>query len=170
MKHTSSTQDVPEVTAVPRHIAIIMDGNGRWATRRFLPRVAGHAKGVERVRDVVEACVERGVEYLTLFAFSSENWRRPADEVSYLMGLFVTALEREVAKMHANNIRLKVVGDLSRFDAKLQDMIAAAERRTANNTALTVTVCANYGGRWDIMQATGKMVAAHPGATAFTEE
>jgi undecaprenyl diphosphate synthase len=147
-----------------------MDGNGRWATKRLLPRVAGHVKGVEAVRGVVEACVERGVEYLTLFAFSSENWRRPQEEVSLLMRLFVTALEREVAKMHANNIRLKVVGDLSRFDAKLQEMIANAERKTANNTRLTVTVCANYGGRWDIMQATGKMVAANPGADEFTEE
>lgn len=170
MKQTSSTQEVPEVSAVPRHIAIIMDGNGRWATRRFLPRVAGHAKGVERVRDVVEKCVERGVEYLTLFAFSSENWRRPAEEVSVLMRLFMTALEREVTKMHVNSIRLKVVGDLSRFDPKLQEMIASAERRTAGNTRLTVNVCANYGGRWDVMQAVGKMVAANPGATEFTEE
>ena len=166
----SSTTAVPDTSAVPRHIAIIMDGNGRWATKRLLPRVAGHVKGVEAVRGVVEACVERGVEYLTLFAFSSENWRRPADEVSLLMRLFVTALEREVAKMHANNIRLKVVGDLSRFDAKLQDMIANAERRTAGNTRLTVTVCANYGGRWDIMQATGKMVKANPGVTEFSED
>jgi undecaprenyl diphosphate synthase len=118
----------------------------------------------------VEACAERGIEYLTLFAFSSENWRRPEEEVSLLMKLFVTALEREVSKMHANNIRLKVVGDLSRFDGKLQDMIANAERKTANNTRLTVTVCANYGGRWDIMQAIGKMVAEHPGATDFSEE
>ena len=170
MKQTSSTLGVPEVSAVPRHIAIIMDGNGRWATRRFLPRVAGHAKGVERVRDVVEKCVERGVEYLTLFAFSSENWRRPAEEVSVLMRLFMTALEREVTKMHVNSIRLKVVGDLSRFDPKLQEMIANAERRTAGNTRLTVNVCANYGGRWDVMQAVGKMVAANPGATEFTEE
>ena len=170
MKQTSSTLGVPEVSAVPRHIAIIMDGNGRWATRRFLPRVAGHAKGVERVRDVVEKCVERGVEYLTLFAFSSENWRRPAEEVSVLMRLFMTALEREVTKMHVNSIRLKVVGDLSRFDPKLQEMIASAERRTAGNTRLTVNVCANYGGRWDVMQAVGKMVAANPGATEFTEE
>jgi undecaprenyl diphosphate synthase len=154
---------------VPRHIAIIMDGNGRWATRRLLPRVAGHVKGVEAVRGVVEACALRGVEYLTLFAFSSENWRRPADEVSLLMRLFVTALEREVSKMHANNIRLKVVGDLSRFDAKLQEMIANAERRTAGNSRLTVTVCANYGGRWDIMQATGKMVQANPGVLEYTE-
>jgi undecaprenyl diphosphate synthase len=161
---------VPEVAKVPRHVAIIMDGNGRWATKRLLPRVAGHVKGVEAVRDCVEACVERGIEYLTLFAFSSENWRRPEEEVSLLMRLFVTALEREVSKMHANDIRLKVVGDLSRFDAKLREMIANAERRTANNTRLTLTVCANYGGRWDIMQATGKMVAANPGATEFTEE
>lgn len=170
MTHTSSTQAVPKVSAVPRHIAMIMDGNGRWATKRFLPRVAGHVKGVETVRNIVEACVERGVEYLTLFAFSSENWRRPADEVSLLMRLFMTALEREVAKMHANDIRLKVVGDLSRFDAKLQQMIADAERKTANNTRLTVTVCANYGGRWDIVQAIGKMVAAQPDATVFSEE
>jgi undecaprenyl diphosphate synthase len=170
MKQTSSTQEVPEVSTVPRHIAIIMDGNGRWATRRFMPRVAGHAKGVERVRDVVEKCVERGVEYLTLFAFSSENWRRPAEEVSVLMRLFMTALEREVTKMHVNSIRLKVVGDLSRFDPKLQQMIASAERRTAGNSRLTVNVCANYGGRWDVMQAVGKMVAANPGATEFSEE
>ncbi|MEJ7806563.1 MAG: polyprenyl diphosphate synthase [Telluria sp.] len=166
----SSTKAVPDVGAVPRHIAIVMDGNGRWATKRFLPRVAGHVKGVDTVRDMVEACALRGVEYLTLFAFSSENWRRPEEEVSLLMRLFVTALEREVSKMHANNIRLKVVGDLTRFDAKLQDMIASAERRTANNTALTVTVCANYGGRWDIMQATSKMIAANPGVTEFAEE
>lgn len=170
MTYLSSTQAVPELPPVPRHVAIIMDGNGRWATRRFMPRVAGHAKGVEAVRAIVEACVERGVEYLTLFAFSSENWRRPAEEVSLLMRLFVMALEREVAKMHANGIRLRVVGDLSRFDDKLRRLIASAERRTANNTRLTVTVCANYGGRWDIMQAIGKMVAQHPGATDFSEE
>lgn len=155
---------------MPRHIAMIMDGNGRWATKRFLPRVAGHVKGVETVRDVVEACAARGVEYLTLFAFSSENWRRPADEVSFLMKLFVSALEREVAKMHVNGIRLKVVGDLGRFDAKLQKMIADAERKTVANARLTVTICANYGGRWDILQATAKMVANNPGATEFTEE
>jgi undecaprenyl diphosphate synthase len=166
----SSTTAVPEASQVPRHVAIIMDGNGRWATKRLLPRVAGHVKGVDAVRKIVESCVERGVEYLTLFAFSSENWRRPAEEVSYLMGLFVTALEREVAKMHANDIRLKVVGDLSRFDPKLRDMIANAERKTAGNTRLTVTVCANYGGRWDIMQATSKMVAANPGVLEYTEE
>lgn len=170
MTYSSSTQGVPGVPSVPRHIAIIMDGNGRWATKRFLPRVAGHVKGVDAVRNIVEACIDRGVEFLTLFAFSSENWRRPADEVSLLMRLFMTALQREVSKMHANDICLKVIGDLSRFDEKLQRMIAEAERKTANNTRLTVTICANYGGRWDVMQAVGKMVAAHPAATAFSEE
>jgi undecaprenyl diphosphate synthase len=170
MTHISSTKAVPNISSIPRHIAIIMDGNGRWATKRFMPRVAGHGKGVEAVRNIVEACVERGVEYLTLFAFSSENWRRPADEVSLLMRLFVTALEREVAKMHANDIRLKVVGDLSRFDINLQELIANAERKTANNRRLTVTICANYGGRWDIMQAVGKMVVSNPGLTEFTED
>jgi undecaprenyl diphosphate synthase len=170
MKYSSSTTAIPDAPKVPRHVAMIMDGNGRWATKRFLPRVAGHVKGVEAVRSVVEACALRGIEYLTVFAFSSENWRRPEEEVSLLMKLFVTALEREVAKMHANNIRLKVVGDLSRFDTKLQDMIANAERKTAANTRMTVTVCANYGGRWDIMQAIGKMVKEHPGQTDFSEE
>ncbi len=158
MTHISSTKDVPVVDNVPKHVAIIMDGNGRWATKRFLPRVAGHAKGVDAVRVIVEACAIRGVQYLTLFAFSSENWRRPADEVSLLMRLFVTALEKEVAKMHVNDIRLKVVGDLSRFDTSLQKMIQAAETKTANNTGLTVTICANYGGRWDVVQAFNRLV------------
>jgi undecaprenyl diphosphate synthase len=169
MTYSSSTQTIPDLAPVPRHIAIIMDGNGRWATKRFLPRVAGHAKGVDAVRGIVEACIERKVEYLTLFAFSSENWRRPVEEVSLLMHLFMTALEREVAKMHANSIRLKVVGDLSRFDAKLKQLIINAERRTANNTRLTVTVCANYGGRWDIMQAVQKMIVESPADASFEE-
>ncbi len=157
MVHKSSTNEIPVVSTVPQHIAIIMDGNGRWATKRFLPRVAGHIKGVEAVRGVVEACVKREVKYLTLFAFSSENWRRPAEEVSLLMRLFVTALEKEVAKMHANGVRLKVVGDLSRFDENLQKMIHVAEKKTAGNKGLTVTICANYGGRWDIMQALNRL-------------
>jgi len=155
---------------IPRHIAIIMDGNGRWATKRFLPRVAGHVKGVESVRRIVEACASRGVEYLTVFAFSSENWRRPVEEVSFLMGLFLSALEKEVAKMHANGIRLKIVGDLSRFDDKLQKMIAHAERRTESNHKLTLTICANYGGRWDILQAMSKLISQNPGQNEFTEE
>ena len=170
MTHPSSTAVIPDVSAVPRHIAIIMDGNGRWATQRFLPRVTGHVKGVDAVRDIVQACAQRGVDYLTLFAFSSENWRRPEDEVSLLMRLFVTALDREVAKMHANGIRLKIVGDLTRFDDKLQRMIASAQRRTAGNTGMTVTVCANYGGRWDLLQAMNQLIAMHPGRADFTED
>ncbi|MBS1187812.1 MAG: diphosphate synthase [Burkholderiaceae bacterium] len=165
----SSTQSVPETGAVPRHIAVIMDGNGRWATSRMLPRVAGHIKGVDAVRRMVEACVRRGVEFLTIFAFSSENWRRPAEEVSLLMSLFVTSLEREVAKLHANGIRFRVVGDISRFDQKLQQMIAHAERKTASNERLTLTICANYGGRWDIMQAINKMAELNPGKIDFSE-
>ncbi len=159
----SSTAAVPTTTAVPRHIAIIMDGNGRWAKKRLMPRVAGHAQGVERVRDMVEACIERGVEFLTLFAFSSENWRRPEDEVQRLMELFVMALEREVVKMHRNGIRLKVVGDLSRFDERLRDLILQGEELTANNERLTVTVCANYGGRWDVLNAMNRWMKDHPG-------
>ncbi len=169
MTEISSTQVVPETRLVPRHIAVIMDGNGRWATQRMLPRVAGHIKGVDAVRGMVEACVLRGVEYLTIFAFSSENWRRPHDEVSFLMGLFVRALEREIAKLHANGIRFKVVGDTSRFDDKLQKMIAHAERKTESNNRLILTVCANYGGRWDIMQAVNKMMAQQPEKVEVSE-
>src|SRR5580692_6718466 len=157
MTYTSSTVRVPDVAAVPRHIAIIMDGNGRWATQRRLPRVAGHSRGVDAVRAAVEACARSGVEYLTLFAFSSENWRRPNDEVSFLMRLFVTALEREIGKLHANGIRLRVVGDLAMFDKRIQDLIRRAETKTARNTRLTLTIAANYGGRWDIMQAAKKL-------------
>lgn len=170
MKHLSVPQAEADISSMPRHIAIIMDGNGRWATKRLLPRFAGHGKGLDVVRNIVEACIERGVRYLTLFAFSSENWRRPVEEVSLLMRLFVTALEREVAKMHANDVRLKVAGDLSRFDTHLQTLIANAERKTANNQGLTVTICANYGGRWDVMQALEKMVSAFPEIKKFSED
>ena len=170
MKHLSSTKTVPDAGLMPKHIAIIMDGNGRWATKRFLPRVAGHVKGVDAVRGVVEACIKRDIKFLTLFAFSSENWRRPADEVSLLMRLFVTALEKEVKKMHDNNIRLKIVGDLSRFDLALQDAIKKAEELTAANTRLTVTICANYGGRWDIVQAVNKLTSNGQVASDITEE
>ena len=147
MSFTSSTQSVPAAGAIPRHIAVILDGNGRWATRRHLPRAAGHRKGVEAVRATVEGCARRGVEFLTLFAFSSENWRRPAEEVSLLMRLFLSALQREVTQLHRNGIRLRIVGDLSRFEPRLQKMIADAEARTAGNTRMTLTICANYGGR-----------------------
>jgi undecaprenyl diphosphate synthase len=168
---TSSTHGVPEARSVPRHVAIIMDGNGRWAKQRLLPRVAGHRKGVEAVRATVRACIERGVEYLTLFAFSSENWRRPPDEVSILMQLFARALEQEVAKLHENKIRFKVIGDTSRFEPKIRELIAGGEALTAKNSRLTLTVAANYGGRWDIAQAAGKLLAAHPDAArGFTPE
>ena len=123
----SSTIDIPVAREIPRHIAIIMDGNGRWARRRRLPRVAGHRRGVETVRSMIRCCVDAGVEYLTLFAFSSENWRRPADEVSFLMQLFIRALESEVTKLHENGIRLRVVGDLSSFEPRLVALIGQAE-------------------------------------------
>ena len=166
----SSTKDIPENVQVPRHIAIIMDGNGRWAKKRLMPRVAGHAQGVERVRDMVQACIERGVEYLTLFAFSSENWRRPQEEVSRLMELFVMALEREVTKMASNGVCLKVVGDLGRFDARLRQLIAQGEAITAGNERLTLTVCANYGGRWDVLNAVNTWRKAHPDSQELTED
>jgi len=158
---TSSTREVPDVRAVPRHIAIIMDGNGRWAKQRLLPRVAGHRKGVEAVRATVRGAIERGVQYLTLFAFSSENWRRPADEVTILMELFLRALEQEVAKLHNNEIRFRVVGDLSRFDPRIRELVSDGEALTAGNARLTLTVAANYGGRWDIAQAARAYFSAH---------
>ena len=167
----SSTCNIPTVPQVPRHITIIMDGNGRWAKQRFMPRVVGHQRGVETVREVVKACSGLGVEYLTLFAFSSENWRRPADEVTFLMDLFLKMLEREVSKLHENNIRLKIIGDRSRFDDNLQRHIAEAEQLTQFNSKLTLTIAANYGGRWDILQAIQAMLRNHPElASSFTEE
>jgi undecaprenyl diphosphate synthase len=162
----SSTREVPTSGAVPRHVAIIMDGNGRWATARRLPRVAGHARGVDAVRRTVEACARRGVEFLTLFAFSSENWRRPADEVSVLMRLFIAALEREVSDLRNNGIRLRVVGDLTAFEPRLRELIADAEARTAGNKRMTLTVAANYGGRWDILQAMRRLLAHEPAVAA----
>src|SRR4030067_1380848 len=167
----SSTRIIPDIASIPRHIAIIMDGNGRWAKQRFMPRVAGHQRGVEALREVVKACRELGVEYLTVFAFSSENWRRPAEEVTFLMSLFLKMLEREVVKLHENNIRLKIIGDRSRFDDKLNQTMHEAQLLTANNSALTLTVAANYGGRWDVMQAVRAMLKDHPHlAQTFTEE
>ena len=159
---TSSTRDIPASAAVPRHVAIIMDGNGRWAKKRFLPRFAGHRRGVETVRETVKRCLDQGIDYLTLFAFSSENWRRPEEEVTLLMQLFVRALQQEVSKLDRNGVRLRVVGDLSRFDPELQSLIHASEQQTAGNDKLTLTIAANYGGRWDILQAVNRMALAHP--------
>jgi len=166
----SSTIGIPRAGEVPRHIAIIMDGNGRWAKQRLLPRVAGHRRGLETVRIVTRLCIEAGVEYLTLFAFSSENWRRPAEEVSFLMQLFMRALESEVARLHDNNIRLRVVGDLSSFEPRLVALVREAEALTAANTRLTLTIAANYGGRWDIMQAVNRLIREHPDRSAGFNE
>lgn len=167
---TSSTREIPESGIIPRHIAIIMDGNGRWAKNRYLPRMAGHKRGVETVRTAIKSCIERGVEYLTLFAFSSENWRRPPDEVAFLMQLFINVLEQEVSKLHENGIRFKVIGDLSKFEPKIVEFIRNGEALTAANDRFTLTVAANYGGRWDIMQAVRKMLEQRPDlATCFDE-
>lgn len=167
---SSATQRIPEVAAVPQHIAVIMDGNGRWARKRFLPRVAGHKRGVETVREVVKHCVKLDVKFLTLFAFSSENWRRPIEEVTFLMNLFMEALDREVAKLHQNNIKLVMIGDRSRFDSQLVAKINASEKLTENNTGLVLTIAANYGGRWDILQAMNKMQQAMPELVGRYEE
>lgn len=134
-----------------------MDGNGRWAQQRGKPRHAGHRAGVDSVRSTVEECARLGIEVLTLFAFSSENWRRPRTEVNLLMELFISALSREVKRMHANNIRLRVVGDVSAFPDKLQKRIVASERQTESNTGLLLQVAANYGGRWDVTQAARRL-------------
>lgn len=159
---TSSTRSIPESGSIPQHIAVIMDGNGRWAKKRLLPRIAGHKRGVEVVREMVKQCATLGVGYLTLFAFSSENWRRPADEVSFLMGLFMEALKKEVIKLHENNIRLVMIGDRSRFDNALCAKINEAEKLTEANNGLILTIAANYGGRWDMLQAMNRMLLAQP--------
>jgi undecaprenyl diphosphate synthase len=145
------------VTKKPRHVAIIMDGNGRWAERRKKMRFLGHKAGVEAVRETVEACAQRKIEVLTLFAFSSENWRRPEKEVGLLMDLFVTALEREARRLHKNNVRLRIIGEKSAFSERLQKKIKQAESLTENNTGLTLNIAANYGGRWDMAQAAKQL-------------
>ncbi|MBI1623481.1 polyprenyl diphosphate synthase [Comamonas suwonensis] len=145
--------------AVPRHIAVIMDGNGRWAKRRLLPRLAGHKQGVESLRRCARACVERGVQVLTVFAFSSENWNRPQEEVSGLMSLLASALAKEVAQLSRDGVRLYFVGDRQGLSDKVRAGLQEAERTTAHNTRLILNVCFNYGGRWDIAQAAQKLVA-----------
>ena len=171
MNFASSTRQVPEANEVPGHVAIIMDGNGRWAKSRFLPRVAGHHRGVETVREITRACIRREIHYLTLFAFSSENWRRPADEVSVLRQLFLAALEQEVERLDSNGIRLKVIGDLAPFGSKIIELVARAESRTRDNQRLTLTIAANYGGRWDLLQAMSRLVQSVPEQRdGFTEE
>ncbi len=150
-----SSDDAPIIPQgnLPRHIAIIMDGNGRWAEKRFMPRAFGHQAGVKTVRKTVECCANKGIEVLTLFAFSSENWRRPEQEVSLLMSLFMSTLQREIDKLDRNNIRLRFIGDKSAFPEKLQQKMAEGEAQTQANTALTLVIAANYGGHWDMTQA-----------------
>jgi undecaprenyl diphosphate synthase len=161
-KPASSTLEVPAVSLVPRHVAIIMDGNGRWATARHLPRMAGHERGVAALRKIVQACGEQGVEALTVFAFSSENWRRPEEEVSFLMGLFLMALEREVKALKEARVQLRVVGDLSAFSQKLRKAIDRAVSQTADNKGLVLSVAVNYGGRWDLLSAFQKLMTDQP--------
>ena len=165
-RNPQTAVDLP-APPVPRHVAIIMDGNGRWAKARGKPRVFGHTRGVDAVRASMQACGERGIEYLTLFAFSSENWRRPADEVSTLMKLFVSALRREVNRLVELGVRMRVVGDVSAFDAELRRLIAESEQKTEGNDKLHLTICANYGGRWDITQAARR---AAEGSASLTED
>ncbi|AMK78744.1 MULTISPECIES: isoprenyl transferase [Methylomonas] len=157
---TAADNDKPSINnGNPRHIAIIMDGNGRWAQKRLMPRIMGHYAGVKAVRKIVEYCAKQNIEVLSLFAFSSENWRRPQDEVSLLMELFMNTLQSEVDKLDKNNIRLKIIGDKSAFPEKLREKIATAEAQTAQNDGLTLLIAANYGGRWDITQALRQIVA-----------
>jgi undecaprenyl diphosphate synthase len=142
---------------VPRHVAIIMDGNGRWAAQQSLPRIAGHQAGIKPVRATVERCAAHGVDVLTLFAFSSENWRRPPDEVRGLMSLFLEALEGEIAELDANGIRLRFVGDLAKLAPELTEAVWNAERRTAANHGMQLVVAVGYGGRWDLVQAARRL-------------
>ena len=147
-----------ESLSIPQHIGIIMDGNGRWATHQNKPRTFGHKAGVDALKATIEACASYGIDVLTVFAFSSENWRRPAKEVKVLMDLFMLTLRSQAKRLHKNNIRLKIIGDKTRFSASLQSKINDVESLTRNNTGLTLVIAANYGGQWDIQQATLRML------------
>ena len=153
MQDDSDQIAVPAITNTPKHVAIIMDGNGRWAQKKGSARIVGHKAGVETVRSVVQICVEKGIEVVTLFAFSSENWRRPEKEVTLLMSLFLAALQREVKKLHKNDVQLRIVGDVSAFDKKIQEQIKKSEALTKDNKTLILNIAANYGGQWDITQS-----------------
>jgi len=159
MTESATNDDSMKSTMIPTHVAVIMDGNGRWAESRALPRHAGHRSGVKAVRETVETAAKRGVSHLTLFAFSSENWRRPAEEVSRLMGLFLEALQREVDDLHRNNVRLTFIGAREELQAGLIRKIAGAEEKTRNNTGLNLIVAVAYGGRWDIVTAAKNLAA-----------
>ncbi len=151
------TESTTDAASIPAHVAIIMDGNGRWASARHLPRFAGHKAGVKAVKESVRLCAQAGVQVLTLFAFSSENWNRPQEEVGLLMGLFINALQHEIKEIHEENVRLEVIGETSAFNAELQRRIKAAEALTADNTGLELRIAANYGGRWDILRAVQRI-------------
>ncbi|MDX1655657.1 MAG: polyprenyl diphosphate synthase, partial [Candidatus Competibacteraceae bacterium] len=143
--------------SLPRHVAIVMDGNGRWANRRFLPRAMGHREGVKALRRVVDGCCDRGIEVLTVFAFSSENWRRPALEVSLLMELFVSTIRSELRPMNERGVRLRIIGDRRPFSRRLQRVLEEGEAQTRDNRGLNLVIAANYGGRWDIAQAARRL-------------
>lgn len=164
----SCTQIIPKHTDLPQHVAVIMDGNGRWAKKRFIPRVMGHKRGLDALEKLAARCSNLGIRYLTVFAFSTENWRRPADEVGFLINLFLQALKQQVNRMHQNNMRLKVIGKRDRFPAEIVRYIAEAEQKTATNTGLTLTIAADYGGRWDILQAANQLL--REGKTEITED
>lgn len=155
--------------SVPRHVAVVMDGNGRWAKQRFLPRVAGHKMGVESVRKVIKAAFAAGVSHLTLFAFSSENWNRPKDEVEALMRLFLVSLEKEIPALKKTGVRVRLIGNLSAFSEELRNQIAAAHAETAECTGMTLNICANYGGRWDIAEAVRRIVESGVSADEIDE-
>jgi len=154
---TSSPELRPASKKRPRHVAIIMDGNGRWAHKRFLPRIAGHRAGVDAFQKIVKQAIKRDVEVLTLFAFSSENWRRPPYEVSYLLDIFLNMLENEIQKLHEQGIQLRIIGDRSLFNERLQAQIVKAQDFTAKNTGLKLVIAASYGGQWDLTQAMKKI-------------
>ena len=156
----------PAPTTVPQHLAVIMDGNRRWARQRSVPKAVGHATGARRVRTLVEDCTQRGVKWLTLFAFSTENWKRPEEEVTGLMALFLLYLRKEASDMHKSGVRLKIIGDRTAFDARLNALIRNVEDMTAHNTKITLTIAANYGGRWDMLQAVRAWHAANPNQSA----
>jgi undecaprenyl diphosphate synthase len=155
----ASTSDGIADVKVPHHVAIVMDGNGRWAKKRKMPRVAGHKQGVDALRRVVRACIERKIAVLTVFAFSSENWNRPVDEVSGLMDLLALALTREVPKLHKNGVQLHFPGDRAGLSSRVVQGLKKAEETTADNQQLVLNVCFNYGGRWDIAQAARQLAA-----------
>ncbi|MBP8190367.1 MAG: di-trans,poly-cis-decaprenylcistransferase [Aquabacterium sp.] len=162
----SSASDTP----LPRHVAIVMDGNGRWASKRFMPRGVGHKAGVDSLVNVVKACNERNIQYVTVFAFSSENWKRPEEEVSGLMSLLIVALSKHLIKLEVDGVRIRVVGDSAGVSDKVREALDNAEKETAHNSKLVLTVAFNYGGRWDIVQACKKAIAAGVAPDALSEQ